>query len=335
MAGMDSVSPPVEARHQALLDALPDPLLRLRADGTYVEVGGDTTKLHNPPGEVVGATAHDLLPAEIADRLMHCVRAALEQGRLATVEYQLQTHLGATRDFEVRVAPSGPDEVVAVVRDVTELRQAVRDLTESRARIVAAGDAERRRVERNLHDGAQQRLVTVALHLHLLRRKLDTAPDEAPALVESAQTELALALEEIRELVRGLHPRLLSDRGLEPALAGLAERSLLPVEIVETPAQRLPPAVEAAAYYLVAEALANAAKHSEATAVTVRVRADGGGTTVEIADDGVGGADPGSGTGLRGLADRVAALGGALDVVSEPGCGTTLRAELPHDHPNR
>jgi PAS domain S-box-containing protein len=332
---MERLSAPVEARHQALLDALPDLLLRLRTDGTYLEVGGDMSKLANPPEHVVGATAHDLLPVEIADRLMRCVRQAIAENRLATVEYQLQTHLGAIRDFEVRVAPSAPDEVVAVVRDVTELRQAMRDLTESRARIVAAGDAERRRVERNLHDGAQQRLVTVALHLHLIRRKLETAPVELPELVESAQTELALALEEIRELVRGLHPRLLSDRGLEPALAGLAERAVLPVEIVETPSERLPPAVEAAAYYLVAEALANAAKHSEASQVTVRVRANGGCTTVEIADDGVGGADPRTGTGLRGLADRVAALGGELDVASEPGRGTTLRAELPHEQPNR
>ena len=332
---MERLSAPVEARHQALLDALPDLLLRLRADGTYLEVGGDMSKLANPPEHVVGATAYDLLPEEIADRLMHCVRASLEQGRLATVEYQLQTHLGSTRDFEVRVAPSGPDEVVAVVRDVTELRQAMRDLTDSRARIVAAGDAERRRVERNLHDGAQQRLVTVALHLHLVRRKLETAPADVPELVEAAQTELALALEEIRELVRGLHPRLLSDRGLEPALRGLAERSLLPVEITETPSERLPPAVEAAAYYLVAEAFANAAKHSEASQVTVRVSAADGCTTVEIADDGVGGADPETGTGLRGLADRVAALGGRLDVASEPGSGTTILAELPHDQPNQ
>ena len=332
---MERVSAPVEARHRALLDALPDLLLRLRADGTYLEIGGDTTKLANPPEHVVGATAYELLPEEIADRLMHCVRAALDQGKLATVEYQLKTHLGAERDFEVRVAPSGPDEVVAVVRDVTELRQAVRELTDSRARIVAAGDAERRRVERNLHDGAQQRLVTVALHLHLVKRRLETDPGELKELIESAQTELTLALEEIRELVRGLHPRLLSDRGLEPALAGLAERAVLPVEIAETPSERLPPAVEAAAYYLVAEALANAAKHSQATQVTVRVSADGGCTTVEIADDGVGGADPDTGSGLRGLADRVAALGGVLDVVSEPGCGTTLRAELPHEHPNQ
>ena len=331
---MEGASAPVEARHKALLDALPDLLLRLRADGTYLEIGGDTSKLANPPDQVVGATTYELLPPDVADQLMRCVKASLEQGRLATVEYSLSTHLGDEREFEVRAAPAGPDEVVAVVRDVTELRRAMRELTDSRARIVAAGDAERRRVERNLHDGAQQRLVTVALHLHLVKRRLETDPTEVPQLVESAQIELALALEEIRELVRGLHPRLLSDRGLEPALAGLAERSVLPVEIEETPSARLPPAVEAAAYYLVAEALANAGKHSEASQVRVRVSTDGATTSVEVVDDGVGGADQESGSGLRGLADRVAALGGELEIVSESGQGTALRATLPHDNPN-
>jgi len=332
---MDGVSAPVDPHHRALLDALPDLVLRLQADGTYLEIGGDISKLANPPDLVVGSTVRELLPDDIAERLMDCVAASLEQGKLATVEYRLRTHLGEERDFEVRIAPAGPEEVVAVVRDVTDLRQAMRDLTDSRARIVAAGDAERRRVERNLHDGAQQRLVTVALHLHLVRRRLENDPAEVPQLVESAQTELTLALEEIRELVRGLHPRLLSDRGLEPALAGLAERALLPVEIVETPSERLPPAVEAAAYYLVAEALANAAKHSQASQVTVSVCGSDGATVVEIADDGVGGADASSGSGLRGLADRVAALGGELKVSSEAGSGTSLRAELPHENPNQ
>jgi signal transduction histidine kinase len=332
MAEMEGLPTPLHARHRALVDALPDLLLRLRGDGTYLEIGGDISKLANPPHQVVGANVHELLPADIAEQLMDCVGASLEQGKLATVEYRLRTHLGDERDFEVRVAPSGPDEVVAVVRDVTDLRQAMRDVTESRARIVAAADAERRRVERNLHDGAQQRLVTVALHLHLVRRRLETDPATVPQLIESAQTELTLALEEIRELVRGLHPRLLSDRGLGPALEGLAERSLLGVEITELPDERLPPPVEAAAYYLVAEALANAAKHSQAALVTVRVSAGESCTTVEVADDGVGGARPDAGSGLRGLADRVAALGGRLEIDSEPGRGTRLRAQLPHSH---
>ena len=149
-----------------------------------------------------------------------------------------------------------------------------------------------------------------------------------PGLLEAAQTELALALEEIRELVRGLHPRILTDHGLEPAINALAERALLPVEIVELPQKRLRPAVEAAIYYVVAEALANAAKHAAANLVTVRVAQEECGTIVEVADDGVGGADP-SGGGLRGLADRVAALDGQFAVSSVPGAGTALRAEFP------
>ena len=266
---------------------------------------------------------------------MSCVRAALESGRLATVEYRLRTHLGEERDFEVRIAPASEDEVVAIVRDVTDLHEATRELKESRARLVAAGDAERRRVERNLHDGAQQRLVTVALHLQLIRRRLETDASEVPALVEAAQTELTLALEEIRRLVRGLHPRLLGDRGLGPALAALAERAVLPVEIVDMPSGRLPAAVEAAAYYITAEALANAAKHSRASLVTVSICGGEAGTVVEVVDNGVGGADPVSGTGLRGLADRVAALGGALAISSVPQQGTALRASSRTADPNR
>jgi len=327
---MDGGASHVEAQHRALVDALPDLVLRLRADGTYLEVAGDVSKLANPPDTVVGSNINELLPAEIAEQLASCITAALEGPKLATVEYRLTTHLGEDRDFEVRVAPAGPNEVVAVVRDVTELRQAVRDLTESRARIVAAGDAERRRIERNLHDGAQQRLVTVALHLHLIQRRLDTDPASVAELACAAHTELTLALEEIRELVRGLHPRLLSDRGLGPALEALAERALLPVELSELPNGRLPAPVEAAAYYVVAEALANAAKHSGANRVSVRITQDSGRSVLVVADDGSGGADP-AGSGLRGLADRVASLGGAFEVESLSGRGTTLRATLPHE----
>jgi signal transduction histidine kinase len=204
----------------------------------------------------------------------------------------------------------------------------MRELSDSRARIVAAGDAERRRIERNLHDGAQQRLVTVSLHLHLMRRRLDDLPGAVSELLEAAQAELALALEEIRELVRGLHPRILTDHGLGRAVRTLAERSLLPIEIIALPEERLNPAVEAAAYYVVAEALANAAKHASAGLITIRVEHDGAETIVEVADDGVGGADA-SGSGLQGLSDRVAALGGCFAVSSVAGAGTAIRAELP------
>ena len=328
MRNMDGVSTAVEARHRALIEALPDLLLRLGADGTYLELGGDLSRLANPPEIVVGANVRELLPARIAEQLMAGVASALQSGLLATVNYRLRTHLGEERDFELRIAPVATEEVLVVVRDVTEVRAAMRELRESRARIVAAGDAARRRIERNLHDGAQQRLVTVSLHLHLIARRLESAPDAVPGLLEAAQTELALALEEIRELVRGLHPRILTDHGLEPAINALAERALLPVEIVEIPRKRLRPAVEAAIYYVVAEALANAAKHAAANLVTVRVAQEECGTIVEVADDGVGGADP-SGGGLRGLADRVAALDGQFAVSSVPGAGTALRAEFP------
>ncbi len=325
---MDGVSTPVEARHRALIEAMPDLLLRLSADGTYLELGGDLSRLANPPDTVVGANVRELLPAPIAEQLMTGVTTALSSGELATVNYRLRTHLGDERDFELRIAPVAADEVLAVVRDVTDVRTAMRELRESRARVVAAGDAARRRIERNLHDGAQQRLVTVSLHLHLIARRLDSAPEAVPGLLEAAQTELALALEEIRQLVRGLHPRILTDHGLAPAIQALGERALLPVEILELPETRLRPAVEAAIYYVVAEALANAAKHAVATLVTVRVAHEDCGTVIEVADDGVGGADP-AGSGLRGLADRVAALDGQFAVSSVPGAGTALRAEFP------
>ena len=268
---MDAVSTSVEARHRALVEALPDLLLRLSADGTYLELGGDLSRLANPPELVVGANARELLPPDIAEQLMDGVTTALSSGELATVNYRLRTHLGDLRDFELRIAPAASGEVLAIVRDVTELHDAIRDVSESRARIVAAGDAERRRIERNLHDGAQQRLVSVSLLLHLIRRQLEGKPEAVPELLESAQSELALALEEIRELVRGLHPRVLTDHGLGRAVRTLAERSVLPLEITALPEDRLDSAVEAAAYYVVAESLANTAKHAKAERVTVGI----------------------------------------------------------------
>ena len=327
---MDAARTPVEARHRALLDAIPDLMFRLSRNGEYLELAGDLSRLAHSPDEVVGRTLVEILPESVSTALMGAIERALDTRALATTDYRLRTVDGSLKDFEARIVPCGRDEVVAIVRDVTDLRQAMRDLTESRTRIVAAGDEERRRVERNLHDGAQQRLVTVALHLHLVRRRIETDPTEVPALIEAAQAELTMALEEIRELVQGLHPRVLSERGLAAALEALAERAVLPVELIELPEERLPAPVEAAAYYVVSEALANAAKHSRASGVTVRVADRAGRTAVEVVDDGVGGADP-EGTGLRGLSDRVAALGGVLALSSELERGTALRAELPHD----
>jgi PAS domain S-box-containing protein len=210
-----------------------------------------------------------------------------------------------------------------------ELRARLEELAASRARIVAAGDVERRRLERNLHDGAQQRLVALALRLRVAMAQLDADPAAARTTLADAGDELALALEELRELARGLHPAILSDRGLRAAVELLAGRAPVPVELAGLPEERLPESVEAAAYYLIAEALTNVAKYAVASVVTVRVVATDGHAVVEVSDDGVGGADPTGGSGLRGLADRVEALGGTLEIVSPEGGGTRLRADVP------
>jgi PAS domain S-box-containing protein len=209
-----------------------------------------------------------------------------------------------------------------------ELHARLDELAASRARIVNAGDVERRRLERNLHDGAQQRLVTLSLSLRVALAKLDADPAAARAALAQARDELAVALDELRELARGLHPAILSERGLRAAVETLADRAPVPVE-AEIADERLPEPVEAAAYYLVAEALTNATKYARASSVRIRVAENDGIVIVEVSDDGVGGADPATGSGLRGLADRVEALGGSLEVVSPPGAGTSLRAEIP------
>lgn len=198
----------------------------------------------------------------------------------------------------------------------------------SRARIIAAGDAERRRIERNLHDGAQQRLVTLAVQLSLIQRQIRCDPSDAEQLVTSASDELALSLAELRELARGIHPAVL-DQGLDVALNSLAMRSAVPTTVSCEPGPRLPEPVAFAAYFVASEALANIAKYAHATAATVRLRRPGLDAVIEIADDGVGGADPARGSGLRGLADRVEALDGRLRVSSPADGGTVITAELP------
>ena len=215
------------------------------------------------------------------------------------------------------------------VRLNAELQRKVEELTASRQRLVDAEFRGRRQLERDLHDGAQQRLVSLALGLKLARAKLPDDPAAARELLESAGAELDTALAELRELARGIHPALLSDRGLEAALSSLASRAPIPVEVGELPEGRLPDAVESAAYFVVAEALTNVAKYAQATRATVAVTRVNGRVLVEVSDDGVGGADPAKGSGLRGLADRVSALDGLLGVQSEPGAGTTVTARIP------
>jgi signal transduction histidine kinase len=209
-----------------------------------------------------------------------------------------------------------------------ELRARLEELRASRARLVEATDAERRRLERNLHDGAQARLVGVLLLLGQARRHLH-ADRQAAAMLDRAHAELTTGLAELRELARGMHPAVLGETGLQPALRALASRAPVPVTVKTDGASRLPGAVQIAAYFVVSEALANVAKYSRATAATVAVRSANGHVTVDVTDDGVGGADTARGSGLRGLADRAAALDGTLTVHSPAGRGTRVHVEIP------
>jgi signal transduction histidine kinase len=218
-------------------------------------------------------------------------------------------------------------------RRARALRERVHDLRGSRQRILDAADAERRRIERDLHDGAQQRMVAVAMTLGLAESRMETDPASAAKLIAQAREEAQLAVKELRELARGIHPALLSERGLGPALEALASRCPVPVEIRGVPERPLCAPVESAAYYITAEALTNVAKYAHACKARVELAIENGALRVQISDDGIGGADPTIGTGLRGLNDRVEALEGRLALESPAGGGTTVSVELPLDPP--
>ena len=223
-----------------------------------------------------------------------------------------------------RIPLPGPPTFTGYLRDITERKQAEADLRASRARLVEIADGERQRIQRNLHDGAQQRLTAVLLSLGRLRESAD-ARDE---LLDSAIDELSAGLQEIRELASGLHPSVLSERGLARALEAAALRAPVPIQLEVELDQPVGERVEAAAYYVVAEGLANVNKHAHASRVSVRVAAEDASLVVEVRDDGAGGADE-EGAGLRGLSDRVEALGGQLVLTSPEGGGTRLSASLP------
>jgi PAS domain S-box-containing protein len=313
-------------RYRALLRAMPDLMFRISREGRYLgfSASSDRDLLVK---QVEGLTVWDRLPPELAERVMAAGSAALDRKEVPVIEYGLDFD-GQTRHYEARFAASGGEEFLMIVREITERKRQQQELEASRARIVAAGDDARRKLERNLHDGAQQRLVSLSLSLRLAQAQLHKAPAAAERLLEASREELGQALEELRELARGIHPAVLTDRGLEAALEALAARAPLPVEI-EGPNGYLPLSVEAAAYYVVSEALANVTKYAQASSVKITVGRMNGHALVEVADDGVGGADPDRGSGLRGLADRVASLNGRLAIDSPPGAGTRVRAEIP------
>jgi signal transduction histidine kinase len=296
----------------ALAKTLGDPSLELALwlpdRGVYVDAHGRSFELPDPgsrravtvlgePEAPVAALVHD--PVLLDQQAL--LRAAGAAARLALENERLQA----------------------------ELRLQLAEVRASRARIVGAGDEERRKLERDLHDGAQQRLLSLGLALQLVRSELGPEANGAGRLLEDAQAELVAAIEELRDLAQGIHPAVLTEHGLAPALRTLAARSAIPVELRGLPAERLPAAVESATYFVVSEALANAAKHAHASAAVVTVDIEDGALVVEVADDGVGGVVVGTGSGLAGLLDRVQALNGQLVIQSRAGRGTRLRAEIP------
>lgn len=319
----------------AITRAIPSFLVAVDPEGVIMEDGVNAAFTHAfgwKKEEIGGRSFLDVIaPADQDESRITIANAA------DGVEQEERESWWLRRDGEPRAVawtarpvldPQGRDIVLVSGSDVTVRRRQEEDLRASRARIVEAADDARRKLERNLHDGAQQRLVALSISLRLAESKLRADPDAASATLAGAREELMHALDELRELARGIHPAVLTDRGLGAAVDALVARSPLPVEAV-VPRDTLPAAVEAATYYVVAEALANIAKYGHASSAEVRVAATDGIVTVTVADDGIGGADPEQGSGLKGLADRVAALGGTLAIDSPPGAGTRVIAVIP------
>ncbi len=302
-------APPARLR-DALARALGDSTLQLafrRPDGAgYLDTSGQVVDPARPaPGRAV-------TPVTEASGTVLVHDAGLDQ------EPQL-----------VRLTAAAASMALEHARLQAEVQAQLEQVRASRARIVEAGDAERRRLERDLHDGAQQRLVTLSLALGMARDRAAAADPELGSLIESASKEAREALTELRELARGIHPAVLTETGLTGAIQALVERSPVATTIAAVPDRRYPAAIEATAYFVVSEALANVAKHARADGAQVMIRKFPGRLLVEVSDDGAGGARSEGGSGLRGLADRVASVGGVLRVDSPPGGGTRLEADIP------
>jgi PAS domain S-box-containing protein len=323
-----------ESRLRAMLEAALDAVVTMDHRGRILD-------WNHAAEATFGWRAHEAVGTDMADLIVPPqLRASHRKGLSRFLETEhpvvLDRRLELTgmhkngTEFPVeltitRIGLPGPPTFTGYLRDITDRKRAEADLKASRARLVEVADAERQRIQRNLHDGAQQRLTSVLLTIGRMRRNAD---GERAALLDVAIEELATGLQELRELASGLHPSVLSERGFVPALEALALRSPVLVELAAVPDRRLPEQVEAAAYYVVAEALANVQKHAGAQRAVVRAVDERSGLLVEVEDDGAGGADP-DGQGLRGLVDRVEALGGTLEVDSPTGGGTRVVVRLP------
>ena len=310
-----------EARKRAMLDAALDAVITIDGGGRIVEVNAAVEPIfgHRPDALIGRELGEALVPPSLRDR--HRAGLARGAGKLLGRRVEITALHADGREFPVeltitRIDVPGPPMYTGYVRDITDRVERERELRASRGRIVAAADEARRRLERDLHDGAQTRLLALALELKVL--------DDGR--LAGVREELRLATDELRELARGIHPAVLTELGLVPALRTLVRRAPLPVTLSYDAERRFPAAVEAAAYFLAAEALTNVARYANATRAEVRLE---GALTIEIADDGVGGAEATAGSGLRGMADRLAAFDGTLVVDSPPGGGTCVRGVIP------
>jgi len=326
-----------ESRLRAMLDATLDAVVTIDHRGSVLGWNHAAEAIFDyRASEAIGREMAELIvPPELRDAHRRGLARYLESEQAVVLDRRMELS-GMRRDGGVfpveltitRIPLPGPPTFTGYLRDITDRVRADEELRASRARLVEVADAERKRIQRNLHDGAQQRLTAVLLLLGRLR----ASPSQRDARLDQAIDALAAGLDEIRELASGLHPSVLTERGLGAALEALALRTPVPVELETLPQRRLPETVESAAYYVVAEALANVQKHARARRVIVRATTDSHRIVVDIVDDGTGGADT-EGAGLRGLADRVEALGGRLALDSPAAGGTRLRAEIPHGPP--
>src|SRR5262245_4129137 len=326
-----------EARHGAILESALDCIVTIDRHGRVIEFNAAAEQTFGyKADEIVSREMVEMIvPPSLREEHRKGFARYLEtgQGRILGHRLEITGMRADGSEFPVeltitRIPLPGAPVFTGFLREITERKEAERELRASRVRLVEAQDAERKRLERNLHDGAQQRLVSLALTLRLAHDGVPESDGQTAELLDRAQEEVQLALDELRELARGIHPAVLTERGLAPALEGVADRSAVPVDLVALPDRRLPQQIEAAVYYVVSEALANVAKHANASSARVSVAELGGEIVVEISDDGLGGADAEAGSGLRGLADRVEAPDGRLEVESEA-AGTTLRAVIP------
>ena len=321
---------------QAMLDSSLDAVVTIDADGCVLMFNhAAETTFDFLEADVLGKDVAELIiPPSLRERHRAALTRLLTTGERTILNRRVEV-TGMRSDgseFPVeltvtRVPLDGPPVFTAYLRDITDRQRAERELLESRARIVESADRERKRIERNLHDGAQQRLVLILLLLGQMSRDGQIPPAVREPL-DRATEETGQAIEELRALVRGIHPVALTESGLASALRSLAQRCPVDVE-VDVPELRLPEAIEVAFYYVAAESLANVAKYARARSVSLSLAIHAGVTELRVRDDGVGGADPVGGSGFAGLVDRMEALGGTLDVHSPVGAGTTVTATVP------